>query len=149
MNLIPAPFSRRARERARRTALQALYEVHMTNKSVAEILNCYVDNDELKRADKVYFRKLVKGVCEQRAKLDSHIAPLLDRPWKEIDPVEQAVLRIAVFELTHEVEMPPRAIINEAIELAKMFGAEASHKYINGVLDKAARRIRGAKDGER
>ncbi|MCS3902307.1 N utilization substance protein B [Methylohalomonas lacus] len=142
MSLIPAPFSRRARERARRTALQALYEVRLSAKSVAEILNRYVDDPALKRADKNYFRTLVKGACEQHSELDEQIEPLLDRPLKEIDPVEQAILHIAVYELLYETDMPPRAIINEAVELAKMFGAEESHKYINSVLDKAARRIR-------
>lgn len=143
MSLIPIPFSRRARERARRTALQALYEVRMSDKSVAEILNRYVDDPSLKRADKNYFRKLVKGACERREELDEQLRPLLDRPLKEVDPVEQAVLHIAIFELLDEPDMPARAIINEAVELAKMFGAEESHKYINSIMDRAARTIRG------
>ncbi len=147
MNLIPQPFSRRARERARRTALQALYEVRMSDKSIAEILNSYVDSDSLKRADRPYFRKLVKGACEQRQELNEQIAPLLDRPLKELDPVEHAVLHIGIYEMLYEPDMPSRAIINEAVELAKMFGAEESHKYINSVLDKAARRIREADFG--
>lgn len=142
MSIIPQPFSRRARERARRTALQALYEASMSEKSVAEILNRYVDDAALKKADKTYFRKLVKGACEQRQELNEHITPLLDRPLKELGPVELAVLQIGVFELMYEPDMPPRAIINEGVELAKMFGPEESHKYINSVLDRAARRIR-------
>lgn len=144
MSILPLPFSRRARERARRTALQALYEVCMSEKSVAEILNRYADDPALKRADKDYFRKLVSGACDQRQELDEHIAPLLDRPIKELDPVEQAILHIGIFELLYEPDMPSRAVINESVELAKMFGATESHKYINSILDKAARRIRVA-----
>lgn len=142
MSLISRPFSRRARERARRTAMQALYEVFLSNKTVAEILNRYVDDDSLKRADRDYFRKLVKGACEQRQQLDESIAPLLDRPLKELDPVELSILHIGVYELIYEPEMPSRAVINEAVELAKMFGATESHKYINGIMDRAARQLR-------
>lgn len=142
MNIIPQPFSRRARERARRTALQALYEASMSGKSVAEILNRYVDDATLKKADKAYFRKLVKGACEQRQQLNEQITPLLDRPLKELGPVELAVLQIGVYELLNEPDMPSRAVINEGVELAKMFGAQESHKYINSILDKAARTIR-------
>lgn len=142
MSLIPQVFSRRARERSRRTALQALYEAGMTGKSVAEILNRYADDAALKKADREYFRLLVKGTCEQRAEIEAIIQPLLERPLKEVDPVEQAILFIGVYELLHQPDMPVRAVINEAIELAKMFGAEESHKYINGVLDKAAHSVR-------
>ncbi len=142
MSLLPRPFSRLARTRARRTALQALYEVRMSGKSVAEILNRYADDAALKRADRHYFRELVKGACEQGQELDAQIEPLLDRPLREIDPVEQAVLHIGVYELMYQPEMPSRAVINEAVELAKMFGADQSHKYINSVLDKAAHRLR-------
>lgn len=142
MSLVPLPFSRRARERARRTAMQALYEARMSSKSVAEILNGYADHNELRKADKAYFRKLVQGACEQADELDRYIEPLLDRPLIEVDPVERAVLQIGVYELLYEPDMPARAVINEGLELAKMFGAEESHKYVNSVLDKAARQIR-------
>jgi len=142
MSFIPQPFSRRSRERARRTALQALYEVCISEKTTAEILNRYVDDPALKRADKDYFRKVVKGVCEQSAALDEQLAPLLDRPLKELDPVELAILHIGMYELMHEPDMPSRAVINEAVELAKMFGATGSHRYVNGILDKAARQVR-------
>lgn len=148
MSILPQPFSRRARERARRTALQALYEVCMSQKSVAEILNRYADDPALKRADKDYFRRLVEGICESRQELDVQIAPLLDRPLRELDPVEAAILNIGVFELMYEPDMPSRAVINEAVEVARMFGAADSHKYINSILDKAARHIRKAEFGD-
>lgn len=124
--------------------MQALYEVCLSDKTVAEILNRYVDDPSLKRADRDYFRKLVKGACEQRRQLDENIEPLLDRPLKELDPVELSILHIGVYELVYEPDMPPRAIINEAVELAKMFGATESHKYINGIMDRAARQLRAA-----
>lgn len=144
MSFLPQPFSRRARVRARRTALQALYEARMSEKSVAEILNRYADDPSLKRADLDYFQKLVKGICEQGQELDRRIASLLDRPLQDIDPIEHVVLHIGAYELLHEPDMPSRAVINEAVELAKMFGAEESYKYVNSVLDKAARHIRAA-----
>ena len=149
MSLISRPFSRRARQRARRTAMQALYEVLLSHKTVAEILNRYIDDDSLKRADRDYFRKLVKGACEQRQQLDENIAPLLDRPLKELDPIELSILHIGMYELIYEPDMPSRAVINEAVELAKMFGATESHKYINGIMDRAARQIRTELSGSR
>jgi len=148
MSILPQPFSRRARERARRTALQALYEVCMSEKTVAEILNRYADDPALKRADKKYFRKLIEGTCKHWQELDEQIAPLLDRPLRELDPIEAAILHIGLFELIYEPDMPSRVVINEAVEIAKMFGATESHKYINSILDKAARHIRKAEFGD-
>lgn len=142
MSLLPQPFSRRARERARRTVLQALYEVRMTGKTPAEILNAYASAEPLKKADQEYFRQLVQGIMREQASLDAMLQPMLDRALKDLDPVEHAVLSIGLYELLHQPDMPSRAVINEAVELAKMFGAEESHKYINGILDKASRRIR-------
>lgn len=142
MSILPRPFSRRARERARRTALQALYEVAMTGKTPAEILNAYAATESLKKADQDYFRILVEGVINEQASLNEVLKPLLDRSLEQLDTVEHAALSIGVYELLHQPDMPSRAVINEAVELAKMFGGEDSHRYINGIMDKAARRIR-------
>ena len=74
--------------------------------------------------------------------LDQVLEPILDRPLKEIGPVENAIMHLGMYELIYHPELPWRIVLNESIELAKMFGAEQSHKYINGVLDKAAHQIR-------
>jgi transcription antitermination protein NusB len=144
MSIIPPAFSRRARERARRTALQALYEIGMTKKSAAEIISAYARDNSLKRADRQYFHLLLEGVCKHQEELDSSLQPFLDRPLKEIDPVEHAALSIGLYELLYQPDIPSRAVINEAVELTKMFGAEASHKYINNILDQAAHQIRAS-----
>ena len=96
------------------------------------------------QTDVAYFSELVQCIPVRVAELDARLTPYLDRPVAELDPVELAILRIGVCELAHHPEIPFRVIINEAVELAKVFGAEQSHRYINGVLDKVARDLRRA-----
>ena len=136
-------FSKNARIRARRSAVQALYQWQMTQAPMAEVIAEFEkERTELRKADKNYFRDLLEGTARQLVELDAQLAPLLDRPVRELDPVERAVLHIGMYELLFHPELPWRVVVNESVELAKMFGAEQSHRYINGVLDRAARRIR-------
>ncbi|HSR62174.1 MAG TPA: transcription antitermination factor NusB [Gammaproteobacteria bacterium] len=136
-------FSKHARIRARRSAVQALYQWQMTQMPMADvILEFENERSELKKADKDYFRDLLHGTTGQSEKLDEYLAPLLDRHVKDLDPVERAILHIGVYELLFHPELPWRVVVNESVELAKMFGADQSHRYVNGVLDKAARNIR-------
>jgi len=136
-------FSNFARVRARRSVVQALYQWNMDEKSMGEVIREFEkDRSELNKADIEYFREILKGVEEHLEELDSHLTPLLDRPMSEIDPVENAILHLGAYELLYHLELPWRVVLNESIELAKMFGAEQSHKYVNGILDKAAHRIR-------
>ena len=136
-------FSRHARIRARRSAVQALYQWQMTQLPMAEIISEFEkERRELKKADKDYFRELLHGTTGQSEKLDECLSPLLDRPLNDLDPVEQAILHIGIYELLFHPELPWRVVVNESVELAKMFGADQSHRYVNGVLDKAARQIR-------
>lgn len=136
-------FSRYARSRARRSIIQAYYQWQITRQNVKDILNEFeADRAELKKADTEYFKRVFKGMAAESGLLDDYIGPLLDRPVKELDPVERAILHLGCYELLYCPEIPWRSIINEAVELAKMFGAEQSHKYINGVLDKLAQQIR-------
>lgn len=142
-------FSRQARARSRRNAVQALYQWDMTRAPIAQVIAEFEnDRSELGNADLDYFRDVVTGVSECRDQLDQELALHLDRPVVQLDPVERAVLYLGMYELKFRPDLPWRVIVNEAIELAKMFGAEQSHKYINGVLDAAARRIRPAAPGE-
>lgn len=88
--------------------------------------------------DKPYFRKLFRQTIENIETVDFSISPYIDRAFDELDPIETAILRLAVYELRFELDVPYKVVINEAIEVAKVFGADESHKYINGVLDKIA-----------
>ena len=132
-----------ARIRARRSVVQALYQWGMSDKSMAEIIREFEkDRSELGKADIDYFREILKGIEAHLQELDERLAPLLDRPMPELDPVENAILHLGMYELLYHLELPWRVVLNEAIELAKMFGAEQSYKYVNGILDKAAHQIR-------
>jgi N utilization substance protein B len=131
------------RSRARRSAVQAYYQWQMTRQPMEEIIGEFEsERRELHKADIEYFRTLLRGMAANAEVMDAELEPLLDRPVRELDPVERAVLHLGAFELLHCTQTPWRVVINEAVELAKMFGAEQSHKYINGVLDKLARRVR-------
>jgi transcription antitermination protein NusB len=136
-------FSKFARVRARRSVVQALYQWSMDDKSMSEVIREFEkDRSELNKADIDYFREILKGVEEHIEELDKQLEPLLDRSLSEIDPVESAILHLGIYELLYHLELPWRVVLNESIELAKMFGAEQSHKYVNGILDKAAHQIR-------
>ncbi|PJG86502.1 transcription antitermination factor NusB [Conservatibacter flavescens] len=128
------------RRRARECAVQALYSWHISHNSPEEVeLAFFSDVDMLKGADKAYFRQLFRQTVEHVDNVDEVMSAYLDnRNVQELDPIEKAILRLAVYELKYELDVPYKVVINEAIELAKVFGAEDSHKYINGVLDKVA-----------
>ena len=129
--------------RARRSAVQAPYQWAMAENSISEVIREFEkDRDELNKADVEYFRAILKGIEKQQAELEEKLGPLLDRPLAELDQVEKAILFLGMYELLYHLELPWRVVLNESIELAKMFGAEESHKYVNGILDKAARQIR-------
>jgi len=97
--------------------------------------------------DVQYFETLLKGVPANMSSLDELLGPFLDRSIESVDPVERAILRLGTYELEHHLEVPYRVVINEGVELAKVFGAEQGHKYVNGVLDKIARKVRSQELG--
>ena len=137
--------SSRARSRARRSAIQALYQWFITDRPMTEIITEFEnERSELKKADKSYFQDILNGSEKYSADINNTLAPLLDRALNELGPVERAILHLGLYELKYQPELPYRVALNEAIELARMFGAEDSYKYINGVLDKAARQLREA-----
>jgi N utilization substance protein B len=143
----PAPRKKKAslteqRRSARSFALQALYQWHMAGQAINEIEAQFrVDND-MKSTDIKLFHDLLHGVAEHKTDLDALYVPFLDRALDDLDPVELATLRIGCFELKHRIEVPFRVAINESVDLAKIFGATDSHRYINGILDKVAGRVR-------
>lgn len=134
------------RRAARSFALQALYQWQMAGQPVNEIdAQFRVDNEaEMRNTDKRLFSELLTGVASRKSELDEQFKPFLDRELEDLDPVELAVLRIGSYELIHRLEVPYRVAINESVELAKIFGATESHRYVNGVLDKLAQRVRMA-----
>ncbi|WP_370280511.1 transcription antitermination factor NusB [Pontibacterium sp.] len=134
------------RRAARSFALQALYQWQMAGQPVNEIdAQFRVDNEaEMRNTDKRLFSELLTGVASRKSELDEQFKPFLDRELDDLDPVELAVLRIGSYELIHRLEVPYRVAINESVELAKIFGATESHRYVNGVLDKLAQRVRMA-----
>ena len=127
---------------ARRLALQALYQWQVAGQDLREIEGQFLQRDESHESDLGYFHDLLHGVPEQLDRLDRELGAFLDRPLGEVDPVERAVLRMGAYELLLRSDIPYRVVINEAVELAKRFGAEQGHRYVNGVLDRLARRLR-------
>jgi len=130
------------RRSARSFALQALYQWQMSGNSVTDIeLQFRMDND-MSGTDLPLFSELLHGIPANAGELDKAYEPFLDRNLDDLDPIERAVLRIGSFELVHRIVVPYKVVINESVELAKTFGATESHRYINGVLDKLAARVR-------
>ena len=133
-----------ARSRARRRATQAVYAWQVGGNPMSEVIEEFRHEQDMEIADLDYFEDLLRGVEKHCAELDTDLAPFLDREMTQVDPIERAVLRLAAYELRHRPDVPYRVVLNEAIEVAKRFGAEHGHTYINGVLDKAAREWRRA-----
>ena len=128
-----------ARHVARKLALQALYRWQLNLCPWQDLVQEFADDPDMPRADGEYFRVLIQGVCEHSDTLDLALAPLLDRKPAELDPVEHALLLIGSYELQHRLDVPFRVVINESVGLARRFGATDGHKFVNGVLDRAAR----------
>ena len=132
----------KARRLAREFAVQAVYSWQMSKNPVEQIELHTVTSNDMKKVDAEYFLELLRAVVKDCAELDKKIKPYLGRLPEELDPVEKAILRIATYELVSRIDVPYKVVINEAIELAKSFGAEESHKFVNGVLDKAIKTLR-------
>jgi len=139
-----AERSSRARSLSRRLAMQALYQWQMTDQSSAELLNQYAQDEGYPEVDAEYFAEVLRGVTGEGEALDLALGELIDRPVAQLDPIEHAILLIGVHELLHCVDTPYRVVINEGVELAKKFGATDGHKFVNAVLDRAARSMRAA-----
>ncbi len=137
----------RGRNRARRLAAQALYQCLVSDDTPVEVVRQFIEQRNTGRADTDYFREVVLGVCKSREQLEEVIDPLLDRPLVQLDPVEHAILLLATFELRERLEVPYRVVIDEAVELAQMFGADQSFKFINAVVDRVAKSLRQQETG--
>ena len=130
------------RRKARHFGLQALYQWTLSGASAADIeAEFRIDND-FQHTDGEYFSAVLKGVVADVDALEALFSPALDRKLEELDPIERNLLRLGTFELRDCIDVPYKVVINEAVALAKKFGATDSHRYINGVLDKVARDLR-------
>ncbi len=136
------PVRPSARRKARRFAMQGLYQWQMTGTSVRDIEIQFLEENDMKKVDMDFFRELMSGVTKHADTLETAIMVHLDRAYRDLDPVTLAILRISAFELIHRIDVPYRIVINEGIELAKDFGSEDSHRYVNGILDKLAQQFR-------
>jgi N utilization substance protein B len=138
-----------SRHLARQAAVQALYQWQLTAQPPQDIEQHFINDHQFKDVDLEYFHQLVREVPLHLHELDDHLVPHLDRGIDEVDPVERAILRIGAYELEFRLEVPYKVVINEAVELAKTFGAEHGHKYVNAVLDKVAAKLRATEIGRR
>lgn len=130
------------RTQARRAAVQALYQSLVNDQRPEPSALEFVTSEYADRIDKHYFNDLVAGVLNQMTTIDQALSLAIDRELTAIDPVEASVLRLAVYEFLARPEVPYRVVLNEAVELAKSFGGEQGHKYVNGVLDKVGSKLR-------
>lgn len=131
-----------ARHRARRLLVQALYQWQMTGDDAGEIIVQFLDGRDTGGADRDYFREAMRGLTADIQRFDEAIEPLLQRSLAMVDPVERAIVRIACYELHERLEIPVRVVINEAVELAREFGSDQGHRFVNGLIDRLAHRLR-------
>jgi N utilization substance protein B len=133
-----------SRHKARQAAVQALYQWQLTQQDPDQIEDHFILDHDVNDVDLEYFHNLIREIPLRLHELDDHIIPFLDRTIDELDPVERAILRIGAYELEFHPEVPYKVVINEAVELAKTFGAEDGHKYVNAVLDRTAEELRNS-----
>ncbi len=136
------PVKPSPRRKARELAFQAVFSWQLSQNSVADVESNFLIDNSARRFDIEYFQQLFRGVTSNLTKIDAEISPHVDRPLDDIDHVEKSILRVAIYELIECSDVPYRVVINEAIELAKSFAADDSHKFVNGVLDKAVKILR-------
>lgn len=129
---------------ARRLLLQALYAWQVSKNTPHEVILHFQEDlpGELGSADFDYFSELFHEIAAQHEMLDLRFAPHLNRKPHELDEIERSILRIGTYELLYRLEIPYKVIINEAVELAKRFGAEQGHRFVNAVLDTLAKEVR-------
>ena len=131
-----------ARHRARHSAVQALYQWDLTEQDPDQIEAHFINEFDLTGTDMDYFDLLIREVPLYHQEIDANLSTFLDRGIEQIDPVEKAILRLAAYELEYQPGVPCKAILNEAVELCKTFGAEHGYRFVNGVLDKLAHQLR-------
>ena len=130
------------KKKARKLALQALYQWLMTNHELYEIETQFRLGNNMAKVDTDYFCKLLYGVPEQIKSIEDNLSPFLDRDISELNPVELSVLRLSAYELLYCLDLPYKIVLDESVSLAKQFGSQDGHRYVNGVLNNLARKVR-------
>ncbi|MDH5434677.1 MAG: transcription antitermination factor NusB [Gammaproteobacteria bacterium] len=130
------------RKKARRYAVQGLYQWHLSGNEIADIKKQFLETINPEKVDVEYFEDILVNTLNQISMLDDLFTPYLDRKFDEVNPVELAVLRLSAYELKERIDVPYKVVINEALELTKTFGASEAHKFVNGVVDKLAKKLR-------
>jgi N utilization substance protein B len=131
-----------ARSVARKLAMQALYRWQLNESPWQDLVSEFQSDEDMARADGEYFREILQGIGTRRVALDDALENYADRKVAELDPVEHGILWIGLFELEERPDVPWRVVVNEAVTLTRKYGATDAHKYVNAVLDKAARTLR-------
>jgi transcription antitermination protein NusB len=131
-----------SRHKARELALQAIFQWQFTQDAITEIASQFHEDNDMSKVDVDYFAELLHGVPKNIEQIDELVKKVIDRPLLEINPVELAVLRIAIYELLYRQDVPYKVIINEALQVTKTFGATEGFKYVNGILDTLAKELR-------
>lgn len=132
----------KGKRRARKLALQALYQWLMTKNEIYEIEAQFHATNDMTKVDSDYFHRILHGIVTNCDEVDNAFSPFLDRPKDDLNPVELTVLRLSGFELLHCPEIPYRVVLDEAVNLTKAFGSQDGHRYVNGVLNNLARQVR-------
>lgn len=132
----------KGRSNARKKAMQALYQWHMSSSDLVDIETQFHQEQNMDKVDVDYFHDLLHKVPAEVNSLDKLIAKYSERTDDELDPVEQTILRLSTFEIVKRIDVPYKVVISEAISLAKMFGSDKSHTFVNGILDKLAKEFR-------
>jgi N utilization substance protein B len=132
----------RARSLSRRLALQALYQLQINPRSWQDTHREFAEDPEAERVDRDYFKQLIEAIVPGSAALDAQLEKFSEIAPKELDPIEHAALWLGMHELAAHPELPYRVVLSEAVELTKRFGATDGHKFVNAVLDRAARELR-------
>ena len=131
-----------ARRNARQYALQAMYQWQISATPIREIEMEFLVHHIKQKTDLDYFKELIHSIPEYQEELDTLMTPHLSRPLAELDPIELAILRLSIYELSKRLDVPYRVAINEALELTKKFGSIEGYKFVNGILDQVARKLR-------
>ena len=134
----------KARGKGRRYAMQALYSWVISSSDVYEIEAFYLKDRNPNNFDVAYFHRILHDVVNKQTEIDAVITRFIDRPFKDVSTIELTILRVATYEMIYSFDVPFKVIISEAVELAKTFGADDSHKFINSILDNMATELRAA-----
>ena len=132
----------REKRRARKLALQALYQWHMSGTAPSEVEAQFCAINNMAKVDRAYFSCLLHGIPAEMSALQAAFVPFLDRTLESLDPIELTILRLSTFELMHRLEIPYRVVLDESVALAKTFGAQDGYRYVNGVLHQLAQKLR-------